>query len=1056
MFKINNLHVAAMSATLISSLSASSLTLAQEIESQSTLEEVVVVGSQIKGASISGALPVSVFSIEDIEAIGIESGDDLLANIAEMGRNEFNEAGSTSGSINSSRGDIGAYNLRNLGVGNTLVMLNGRRLVNDPGYQSEAIGGGFTPVSTVNSNLVPTFGLQQVEILRDGASAIYGADAVAGVVNNVTRKDFDGLTMSARQREYGNDLQAKDSSFSLQFGKDMNEGRTNFSMSYAFVDKEGMRASEDSRWAMGDLRSLIPEGSAHADNAFFDNTSSQGLLGQFDMIESSSRVPSALRDYVDSSGEFQVLALDDARCAASEDDVTDVYDTGYGTCIVSDSSTNSTPSWNKNTQSWVRGDTERHNLFMSFNHELANGISLYNEAAYYKSSYYAERNASSQYPFKLRISAASYYNPLRSSASLAADFDPDAELYIDNYRFAEKPRTVNVDKKTYRFLQGVSGSFDNWNYDGALVISKAESRDVNGNRVDLQLMQNALFDTTVAGYNFLCDPRIADCSTNLEQALTTISKTGTSDLKMIDFKLSTPELFSTSAGAAAFLVGVEYREESYTDDRDELSDGTIQFQHLLVSGTCQLGDSSTGAMLDKADLAARCTPEDYTFPYTTSVAGGTPTADSSGERDTTSVFLELDMPLSDSISTQLAVRYEDTSDFGSEVVGKFAIGWNVSDSLLLRASASTAFRAPNLVAMNQPYLQRFNSDQSDWSKTFTENDSGQLSNWIYRRALGLQDLEAETSENISFGLVFEPIENLTMTADFYQITKESGIGNLGTTNETALDFLTRYRDAEANGFAAFADAEAALAVCNNLAASQYNARVIRNDADADDWGSMGSAAQSLGLCPLGDISRVESNYENLAERTVEGLDIGVYYEFDTEIGQFSTRYQGSFTTKLEQLAKPGTDADILNQAVNSGEMSAAVEMLGGSSIATVNINGYNDILGTDGNFEDKHTARISWRKASWSASLTALRVGEFSQSKLTLADGTEYMIDAMTTFNVAASYRFDLNDIKMKVTLGSTNITDERAPLASDNYGYYSDVHNDYGRSIYLDVKATF
>ena len=66
------------------------------------------------------------------------------------------------------------------------------------------------------------------------------------------------------------------------------------------------------------------------------------------------------------------------------------------------------------------------------------------------------------------------------------------------------------------------------------------------------------------------------------------------------------------------------------------------------------------------------------------------------------------------------------------------------------------------------------------------------------------------------------------------------------------------------------------------------------------------------------------------------------------------------------------------------------------------------------------------------------------------------MIDAMTTFNVAASYRFDLNDIKMKVTLGSTNITDERAPLASDNYGYYSDVHNDYGRSIYLDVKATF
>ncbi len=1050
MFKITNISRACL---VVGAMAGSAFALGQDDQQ---LEEVVVVGSQIKKASISDALPVSVFSAEDIDALGIESGDDLLANIPEMGRNEFNDAGSTSGSINSSRGDIGAYNLRNLGVGNTLVMLNGRRLVNSPGYQSEAIGGGYTPVSTVNSNLVPTFGLARVEVLRDGASAIYGADAVAGVVNNVTRKDFDGLTLRVRERQYGSDLAAMDSSFSMQFGTDMNEGRTNFSLSYEFVDKESMRATENSRWSMSDLRPLLSEDSPHADSGFFDNTSSQGLLGQFDMIERSSRVPSAVRDYVDSSGEFQVLGLNDPRCAASEGDVTDVYDTGYGTCIVSDSTNNVTPRWNKNTQSWVRGDTERHNLFMSFNHELANGVSLYNEAAYYKSSYYSERNASSQYPFKLRVSAASYYNPLRSDTSLDAEFDPDAELYIDNYRFAEKPRTINVDKKTYRFLQGISGSYDNWNYDGAIVVSKAESLDVNGNRIDLQLMQNALFDTTAAGYNFLCDPRNSDCTTNVEQALTSISKKGTSDLKMIDFKLSTPELFSTSAGPAAFLVGVEYREESYTDDRGDLSDGTILYQHLLVSGSCQLGDSATGAMRDKADLASRCTPEDYTFPYTTAVAGGSPTADSSGDRDTTSLFVEFVMPLSDSISTQIAARYEDTSDFGSEVVGKFAVGWNVSDSLLLRASASTAFRAPNLIALNQPYLQRFNSDQSDWSKTFTDSDAGELSNWTYRRALGLQNLEAETSENISVGLVFQPIENLTMTADFYQITKENGIGNLGTTNETALDFLTRYRDAEANGFTAFADAEDALAVCNDLSASQYNARVIRAPADEDDWDDMDSTAQSLGLCPLGNISRVESNYENLAERTVEGFDVGIYYEFDTDFGQFSTRYQASFTTTLEQLAKPGTDADILNKAVESGEMAAAVETLGGTSLAAVNIKGYNDILGTDGNFEDKHSARISWRKGDWSASLTARRVGEFSQSMLTLADGTEYMVDAMTTFGIAASYRFDVNNARVKITLGSNNVTDERAPLAADTYGYYSDVHNDYGRSLYLDVKASF
>ena len=162
-------------------------------------EEVTVVGTQIKGASISSALPVSVYSIDDIEALGIDSGDELLDALTEQGQNQFAEA-SESGGINSSRGDIGAYNLRNIGAGNTLVLLNGRRLVSSPGYQNELIGGGYTPVATVNSNLIPTSGLARLEVLRDGASAIYGADAVTGVVNNVTNTDFEGFTIKSRSK----------------------------------------------------------------------------------------------------------------------------------------------------------------------------------------------------------------------------------------------------------------------------------------------------------------------------------------------------------------------------------------------------------------------------------------------------------------------------------------------------------------------------------------------------------------------------------------------------------------------------------------------------------------------------------------------------------------------------------------------------------------------------------------------------------------------------------------------------------------------------------------
>ena len=150
------------------------------------VEEVVVTGSQIKGAQITGALPVTVLTSEDIEAIGPEDGTELMENIAEQGLNYFAEAESDSGGVNSARGDVGAYNLRNMGVGNTLVLLNGRRLVNNAGYQTELLGGDYVPTMSVNTNLIPSNALERVELLKDGASAIYGADAVAVSYTHLT------------------------------------------------------------------------------------------------------------------------------------------------------------------------------------------------------------------------------------------------------------------------------------------------------------------------------------------------------------------------------------------------------------------------------------------------------------------------------------------------------------------------------------------------------------------------------------------------------------------------------------------------------------------------------------------------------------------------------------------------------------------------------------------------------------------------------------------------------------------------------------------------------
>ena len=104
--------------------------------SEGSVEEITVTGSQIKGAKITGALPVSVLDFTDIDTLGVDGGDELLDNVVENGMNLFNETENASGGVNSARGDMGAYNLRNMGTGNTLTLLNGRRLVNSPGYQT--------------------------------------------------------------------------------------------------------------------------------------------------------------------------------------------------------------------------------------------------------------------------------------------------------------------------------------------------------------------------------------------------------------------------------------------------------------------------------------------------------------------------------------------------------------------------------------------------------------------------------------------------------------------------------------------------------------------------------------------------------------------------------------------------------------------------------------------------------------------------------------------------------------------------------------------------------
>ena len=972
----------------------------QNDEDEAALEEVIVVGSQIRGAAISEALSVSVISAEDIEMLGISSGDELLAAMPEQGQNFLNEAENISGGVNSVRGDIGAFNLRNMGTGNTLVLLNGRRLVNAASYQTEEVGGSFVPVNTVNSNVIPVFGVQRVEVLRDGASAIYGADAVAGVINTVLKTDFEGLTVAGRYESYDNHGR-NDYNLRLEWGKFFNQGRTNLGVFASFYHRDAVNSSEDKKWADADFRRLVDEDSPWFGNTAFRNTSINSNWGQFDVVRSQSGDPFGLRAHgiVDSSGEFETYPIDDPRCDGG-------YIIASNTCGHVDGQ--GTFRYNLNDNRDLVSDLDRLNIFVYLNHEFENGVQAYTEVSYYEADTLLIRHPSASFStVKLRVDKANYYNPLGPCGS--PNRLPDSvmgtevpceglDLTIDNYRLAEVPRIVDNTGDVYRVLQGFRGTFGNssWDWDGAVIWSKATKTDITRNRVSNTLLQEALNDPTAAAYN----PFGGGVDTNIERALVDVFRKSETDLKLIDFKVTNAELFNMPAGPIGFLLGAEYREESFKDDRDPRLDGTIVF-------TDWEGDS---------------------YPFVSDVVNSSPTPDNHGGRDVTSIFTEFAIPVLDSLDVQLAYRYENFSDVGSTTVPKIAFGWRPTDWFMLRGSWSEAFRAPNLVTINEQLVVR-NNTRNDYTCIYAAENGGDpdqdtldCRNSIQRRAIGSEDLEPEQSTNTSIGLVLTPLENLTLTLDFWAIEKDDTIGLFGEENHTLLDLLFRL--------------EAGTGSCGSIIG---NPAVARADAGEDE----AAIYMAAGLCPAGDIEFISDQYANLDTRKIEGHDIGVYYDLDTKYGDWSFTYVGTFYDKYEQ--KAGGAAQALDDAQKAGILPSHFP-----------VDGFADLIKRDGNQDRKMNARIRWRRDNWAASASVFYLGRFYQSSLTLSDGSRWIIPSMTTYNASADYYFDMWESESRVRFGVRNLTNERAPLADRYFGYFADAHNDMGRSYYLDFRMSF
>ncbi|MCS4233730.1 TonB-dependent receptor [Stenotrophomonas sp. BIGb0135] len=974
-----------------------------------TLDSVTVVGTQIKGAKSAALLPVATLQAEQIEATGAVSGDELYRSIPQMGDVSF--SGTNGGnSSNYARGDIASVNLRGLGVGNTLLLINGRRTVVHPTSQAD---GNLVPVLTYNANTIPVANLRRVEVLLDGAAAIYGTDAVAGVVNNVLRDDVDGGTISV-QRGIGEGTNLRDLGINGLVGRNSEDLRSNITLAFNYYSTTGLN-SLDQDWTRSADRAPDFVGTAFEGLSGTDNRNSNSPWGNFTAI--GPRVRQGTTFLTTAAGAFHVQPGTNEGCNAS---------LGQGLCVQSGSKATAGADRNllDNQQAQfplsITPDVRRVNLFLTGKHDFDNGITAFGEAGWYQSearSLQSGVNTIAALP--MTVAASNYWNPFGATRLPDGSVNPNRlanlnvaaggiPVSISSYRF-ERPTQIEVKNTQLRALGGLRGFHFGFDWETAALYSRAKVVDTQ-DAVSMTLFQQALADSTSAAYNPFC----GGCNDygKLDRFFYKATRKSETELYLWDIKASRPDLFRTWAGDVGMATGLEVRRETQRDDRDARVDGTLTYT-----------DSITG------------------IAYPSDMYGVSPTPDTEGSRTVAGLFAEFSVPLVSremgiplvrALDLQVAGRAEHYSDFGNVTKPKLALGWTVVDGLTLRASWAKGFRAPNLEQVNATVVSRSNT-RTDYIQCEADVRSGALASinacgTTYRssttaRRSGNPDLKPETSTNTSAGIVFQPqfipddFGRFTFAVDYYKYAQEGIIGLFGEGNGLILDYLLRQQGSS-------------------------NANVVRAAPTADDIARFAGT----GLDPAGKVLYVTDQYVNMQPQTVRGVDYSLAWSSpETGIGRVDIGINGTRLIEFYRDRSPALQA--LEDAKATGLVDPSIAITGGG-----------DLIGDGGNPKWKWSGNLTWRYQNVTVGASARYASSYHETSLTLADGTPWTVKSQTLANAFVKYDFNsegmFNGVSLK--LGANNLADKRPPVSDDSYGYSSAVYQAYPRYWYASVTKAF
>lgn len=691
-----------------------------------SLEVFSVTGSQLKGIDTEKVLPVSVFSAQDLAITGITTMTEFVEALPYSSGVNINEA--TTGP-NDARGDVTSVNLRNLGAGRSLVLLNGRRL------SAYGVTPGTPPVQFVNLSAIPFGAIQQVEVLRDGASAVYGSDAIGGVMNTILRKNYDGFGAAAR---YSGGSSAPDEySFDLAGGHTFNGGRSSLSLFAGYYHRDLLMASERDYAANADKRPLVP--APFNTSSTYNRLNSSSPYGRFTAVTDAGAavaVPGVTATTGTALGQFYYDPTTGARGA------------GAGPTLF----------YNSQAGTQLLPELRRYNLFGTVDHELTPTLSLFSEFSYYDSHAYGLIDASpvSFATDGIIIPKTNYYNPVGTRFLGPGTADPAGtprDVTIRNYRLNEiGARSYDTYSDSYRLLAGLRGTLpaSTWSWESAALYMRGTTHQVNHGYVSQSRFLRQLALSTPDAYNPF-NPTSTNPESVWRNFAIDIWDRGVGTLTSFDAKVS-GELFQLPTGAVSLAVGGEFRRESMrqTNDPFGLADDVVaQSEQIDISARRDVYAASAEALIPLAR------PEN-------------------------------NVPLVRSLELRLAGRHEDYARFSATKPGA-GLSWRPATWLMLRSSYNEGFRAPAITELFTPAIGRRNEGFIDPARPGQPDAITAVSKRVVTG--GNRDLRPEESESYNYGVVVEVpfVPGLTFSADFYRIRQVNQIDNSSAENELALD-----------------------------------------------------------------------------------------------------------------------------------------------------------------------------------------------------------------------------------------------------------------------------